>query len=123
MTKVNIIVRKPKKKPGDAAKQLITKLQTTNESKQGLDIMDQYATLVKRVLKRKAAGVTENNPLISSMLDMTRSGVLGNTPEALTSSQIIGVLASVLLSDGENKQQILEQMLAAMNTVATAGQN
>lgn len=125
MTKVNIVVRKPKKKPGDAAKKLINKLQSTPEhsdSKQGLDIMDQYAALVKKVLERKTAGVTDNNPLISSMLDMTRSGVMGDTPEALLSCQIIGVLAKVLLSEKENKQQVLEKMLRAMMNTA-AGQS
>ena len=119
MTKVNIVVRKPKKKPGDTAKQLIHKLQNTNQSKQGLDIMDQYATLVNKVLERKAVGVTEHNPLISSMLDMTRSGVIGDTPEALVSCQIIGVLAKVLLSEKENKQQVLEKMLVSMNNAVS----
>jgi len=98
---------------------LIHKLQNTNQSKQGLDIMDQYATLVKKVLERKAVGVTEHNPLISSMLDMTRSGVIGDTPEALVSCQIIGVLAKVLLSEKENKQQVLEKMLVSMNNAVS----
>jgi|SRR6185437_3713069 len=109
------IVEKPKKRAGDEAKQFIRQLQTSNTNQQGLDIMDQYAALVKRVIQRKQNNETEHNPVVSSMLDMTRTGTLGNTPVALTSYEIIGVLASVLLSDVENKKQILDKMLVAMN--------